>query len=88
MTKKGSKQNKKNSKSKVNPESPWLKMRTGLLIVSIVSIGIGAFMGWAVYQIDKNIMEGLLWGLGFGGAIWGIFFIAFYFNRAVRGKRD
>lgn len=79
-------QSKKNPKTKSNPNA-WIQMRTGLIIICIISIAIGLFMGWTVYQIDNNFSEGILWGLGFGGAIWVIFFIALYFNRFVRGNR-
>ena len=86
MAKKQPVQSKKKPKAKSNPNA-WIQMRTGLIIICIISIAIGLFMGWTVYQIDNNLSEGILWGLGFGGAIWVIFFIALYFNRVVRGNR-
>lgn len=86
MAKTQPKQKKKRPKAKSNPNA-WIEMRTGLIIICIISIAIGGFMGWSVYQIDHNLAEGILWGLGFGGAIWGIFFIALFFNRVVRGNR-
>jgi len=87
MAKTQTKQKKKKQESRGNLNSTWLQMRTGLIIITVVSIGIGIFMGRAVYQIDHNIQEGILWGLGFGGAIWAIFIIALLFNRIVRGNR-
>ncbi len=87
MAKTQTKQKKKKQESRGNPNSTWLQMRTGLIIITVVSIGVGIFMGRAVYQIDHNIQEGILWGLGFGGAIWAIFIIALLFNRFVRGNR-
>ena len=87
MAKQQTKTKKKDSKSKTNSNGPWLQMRTGLIIICIISIAIGVFMGWTIYQIDQNLQEGILWGLGFGGAIWGIFVIALLFNRFVRGNQ-
>jgi hypothetical protein len=43
------------------------------------------FMGWPAYQAMG--IEGILWGLGFGAAIWVIFFGAMYLNRLFRGNR-
>lgn len=78
-------QTKKPNKSKVDPNSPWIKMKTGLIVITIVSIGMAIFMGWPAYQAMGA--EGILWGLGFGAAIWVIFFGALYFNRLFRGNR-
>lgn len=83
---KGSKnQISKSKKSKDDPYSPWIQMRTGLIVITIVSIGMAIFMGWPAYQALG--VEGILWGLGFGVAIWIIFFGALYFNRLFRGNR-
>ena len=81
-------QMKKSNKSKVDPHSPWIKMRTGLVVITIVSIGMAVFMGWPVYQATDSLAEGLLWGFGFGIAIWAIFFGAVYLNRLFRGNRE
>jgi hypothetical protein len=85
MAKASKNQKKKSNKSKVDPHSPWIKMRTGLIVISIVSIGMAIFMGWPAYQAMG--IEGILWGLGFGAAIWVIFFGAMYLNRLFRGNR-
>jgi hypothetical protein len=85
MAKKQAKQNKKKTKTQGDPTAPWIKMRTGLIIITIVSIGMAIFMGWPAYQAMG--FEGILWGLGFGAAIWVIFFGAIYLNRFFRGDR-
>ena len=85
MAKGSKKQTKKNTKSKSDPYSPWIQMKTGLIVITIVSIGMAVFMGIPAYQTMG--LEGILWGLGFGAAIWVIFFGALYFNRLFRGNR-
>jgi hypothetical protein len=86
MAKKQAKKNKKNQKVKSNTNAPWIQMRTGLIIMTIVSIGMAIIMGWPAYQALG--LEGILWGIGFGVAIWVIFFGAIYLNRLLRGNRD
>ena len=85
MAKGTKKQTKKTNKSKPDPYSPWIQMRTGLIVITIVSIGMAVFMGLPAYQAMG--LEGILWGLGFGVAIWVIFFGALLFNRFFRGNR-
>lgn len=82
MAKKSKKQTKK---SNMDPNSPWIQMRTGLIIITIVSIGMALFMGIPAYQAMG--LEGILWGLGFGAAVWVIFFGAVFLNRLLRGNR-
>jgi hypothetical protein len=65
----------------------WISMRSGLIVVSILSVGLTILIakttvpaiGWG---------EGLLWAIGFGAAIWVVFFGYYLFNRLVRNKRN
>ena len=47
-----------------------------------------ALTGWTAWQIHafKPWSESILWGLGFGIAIWLVFGLAYAFNRWARGK--
>lgn len=88
MTKKMKKipRSEKKAQARQNQSSVWISMRTGLIIVTVISIGMAVLtavttipaIGWA---------EGLLWSLGFGGAVWLVFAGYFYFNRFVRGGK-
>jgi hypothetical protein len=89
MAKLSRRQRKKEQKKQdqeTDPTSPWLAMRTGLTIVTILSIGMAIFVAWTVIPATSTV-EGILWGLGFGAGIWFVFVLAFAFNRFVRGKR-
>lgn len=77
--------NTKNTKNQQSTE-PWISMRTGLIVVSVMSIGMMAMTGY--YTISAlGWKEGLVWTLGFGAAIWVVFFGFLYFNRFVRNRK-
>jgi hypothetical protein len=63
----------------------WISMRTGLIVMALVSIGLGA---WTAYQISytRSIVESILWGLLFAGSIWLVFFGFMWFNRFLRRR--
>ena len=63
----------------------WISMRTALIVMAIVSIGLGA---WTAYQVSytRSIVESILWGLLFAGSIWLVFFGFMWFNRFLRRR--
>jgi len=75
----------KGSDSK-NSSDAWIPMRTGLIIVTAFSLGMAALTAWTAIPA-KGWLEGIFWGLVFGGGVWLVFMIALLFNRFVRGKR-
>ena len=92
MAKKAKKQSQKaksdkNSWSKARPEDPWISMRTGVGLMTLLSLGMSVLtmmqtvpaLGW---------VEGVLWGLGFGVAIWLVFVGFYFFTRWMRGRRS
>lgn len=85
MVKKIDQKNKENSKSTGTINEAWLSMRTGLIVMAVVSLGMGALTAWSGIQTQGTV-KGLLWGLGFGAAVWVVFVIALLFNRFLRGK--
>ncbi len=86
MSKKVKKQPRNKAKSNKKPEDPWISMRTGIIVISLISIGMAVLTAWSIIPA-LGWREGLLWGLGSGAAIWGVFMIALLFNWYVRGKR-
>ena len=53
--------------------------------MGLFSLVLVAFVTW---QLSAGLPfgEALLWGLGFGFAMWGIFWLAFSFNKFIRGR--
>lgn len=76
-----------NKNKKVEQNSAWISMRTGLTIVTVMSVGMMALTGY--YTIRAlGWGEGLLWTVGFGVAIWLVFFGFLYFNLYIRKKKE
>ena len=59
---------------------PWISMRTGVKIVAVTSIVMAVLTASQVIP-SKGWLEGILWGLLFGGLIWVIFFGNILLNR-------
>ena len=62
---------------------PWISMRSGLIIISITSIGMAVLTGIQVVPA-LGWGEGLLWSALFGALIWIIFFAMNFVNRFLR----
>ncbi len=75
---------KRKAKQEESPlNGPWIGMRTGIIIIAITSIGMAVLT--AIQAIpSKGTVQGILWGLLFGGLIWIIFFGFLLFNRWLR----
>jgi uncharacterized membrane protein len=62
---------------------PWISMRNGIIIISVVSIGMTVLTAIQAIPI-KGWVEGILWGVMFGAFIWALFFGMIYINRFLR----
>ncbi len=58
-------------------------MRTGLILITIVSIGMAVLTAFQSVPA-KGWLEGILWGLFFGGSIWIIFLVFLLYGRLFR----
>lgn len=58
-------------------------MRRGLIIMTITSIAMAVLTAWQVIP-SRGWLEGILWGLLFGGFIWLIFFGNILINKFLR----
>lgn len=58
-------------------------MRRGLIIMTITSIAMAVLTAWQVIP-SKGWLEGILWGLLFGGMVWAIFFGNILINKFLR----
>ncbi len=65
---------------------PWITMQSGIIIITIASIGMAVLTAIQVIPI-KGWLEGILWGLLYGGLIWAIFFGFMFINRFLRRKQ-
>ena len=81
MTKKTKKRKEQKEETSIN--QPWISMRSGLKIIAITSIGMAVLTAWQVIP-SKGWLEGILWGLLFGGLIWAIFFGNILITRFLR----
>lgn len=61
-------------------------MRVGLIIVAIASVVMAVLTAWQAIPL-KGTVNGILWGILYGGLIWVIFFGNLLLNRFLRRKR-
>jgi hypothetical protein len=79
----------KNKKDKQKTEDlstlnqPWIPMRTGIIVISIASVAMAVLTASQVIP-SRGWLEGILWGLLFGGLIWAIFFGNILINKFLR----
>jgi uncharacterized membrane protein len=84
VTKKKELQDGKQSKSITPlPAEPWISMQNGKLIIIFTSIGMAVLTAIQVIPV-KGWVEGILWGLLFGGLIWIIFYGLIFVNRLLK----
>ena len=73
----------KKQKEEGLPTQPWVSMRGGMIIMAITSLLLAALIAWQVIPAN-GWLEGILWGLLFGGMIWAIFFGNLWITRKLR----
>jgi hypothetical protein len=80
---------KKTPKVKAQKEDslmkPWVTMRGGLIIMAITSLVLVVLIAWQVTP-STGWLEGIGWGLLFGGMIWIIFFGNLWITKKLRNK--
>jgi hypothetical protein len=77
------KQKEKGTSQPLQPAGAWISMRTGLILITIVSVGMAVLT--AVQSVPaKGLAEGIMWGLIFGGSIWIIFLVFLLYGRLFR----
>lgn len=74
---------KTKSSTGLPPAEPWISMRSGAIIITFTSIFMAVLTAMQVIPI-RGWLEGVLWGLLFGGLIWVIFFGMIYINRFLK----
>lgn len=77
------KKKKTDQELKERLNKPWISMRRGIIIMAFTSIAMAVLTAWQVIP-SRGWLEGILWGLLFGGLIWVIFFGNILLNRFLR----
>ena len=82
--KKQPKKEKEEKPKKVAPNinEPWIAKRTGILIITLMSLGFTVFVSWILYPAEG--LKGILWGAGIGLSLWVVFLLSLGFNKLVR----
>lgn len=75
----------KKQKEELNLNQPWISMRKGMIIMAITSVAMAVLTAWQVVPA-RGWVEGILWGLLFGGLIWAIFFGNILINKFLRRR--
>ncbi len=80
------KEEKTPKKEVPNINDPWIGQRVGLRFMALLSLVLAIYMAWQLWP-SEGPLGSILWGLGFGAAIWGVFGLSLAFNKYVRRRR-
>jgi hypothetical protein len=69
----------------VDPRDPWIKGRTGVLIIAVLSVILAIFTGVNVYKM-LGLGQAILWGIGSAVGLWIMFGGLYLFNRLFRAR--
>ena len=85
--------NKKKTEPKKNEpvnydelRKPWIKKRTGYIVIAVVSIALGAMTAAQIIMGSGDWGHGILWGVIFAAMVWLVFFGMAWFQTMLRGK--
>ncbi|MGE5463941.1 MAG: hypothetical protein ACM3PS_11340 [Syntrophothermus sp.] len=65
------------------PVQPWVSMRGGMIVMAITSVALAVLVASQVIP-STGWLEGILWGVLFGGMIWVIFFGNLWITKRLR----
>lgn len=82
MAKKSKQKDKNQITEQIPLDTPWISMRNGIIVISIASIAMAVLTAWEVIPV-KGVIQGLLYGIFFGGLIWMIFLGFTFFRRII-----
>ncbi len=71
---------KKEAENNRSERKPWLSWKTGIKTMTVVSLSLALWVGWQVSSTEGP-GAGILWGLGFGGSLWLVFFGMNFFHQ-------
>lgn len=73
----------KNSQKADSSREAWIKPRTGLIVIIVISVLLAGYMFWQLLP-SEGFGGALLWGLGAGASIWAVFGLNYLLNKSVR----
>ena len=79
------KQLKQKTRSQPEARKGWIRRKTGLKILAVISILLAVFEAWQISSF-KSPLESILWGIAFGASIWVIVGIYFAFTRLINRR--
>lgn len=83
MAKNKNKTKRPKEKKEELPVQPWVSMRSGMIIMAITSVALAVLVASQAIP-STGWLEGILWGVLFGGMIWAIFFGNLWITRKLR----
>jgi hypothetical protein len=84
---KGTKGKERKRSPFVDPRDPWIKGRTGVLIIAVLSVIVAIFTGVNVYRMAGALDKAFVMGIGSAVGLWILFGALYLFNRLFRGRR-
>ncbi|MDD2522934.1 MAG: hypothetical protein PHW11_08990 [Anaerolineaceae bacterium] len=90
MSTKNKKPNTK-KKEEVNWEEfrkPWIKKKTGLIVIAVVSLALGVLTAAQIVMGGGGWGRAILWGFIFAAMVWLVFFGMAWFQGLLHGKPD
>ncbi len=80
---------KANQKQEMNWDElrkPWIKKKSGFIVITIVSIALAILTGAQIVMGSGDWGNAILWGLIFGGMVWAVFFGMSWFQGLMHPK--
>ena len=65
------------------PIKPWVSLRGGMIIMAVTSVALAVLVASQAIP-STGWLEGIMWGLLFGGMIWAIFFGNLWITKKLR----
>lgn len=68
------------------PATGWISLRTGLVLITLISAGLGIFVSWQL-RGSGNTAATLVWSLAAAFSIWAVFGGVLWLGKRVRRTR-
>jgi hypothetical protein len=83
--KKNTTNKQKSTKAEMPPVEPWISMRTGIIVITFLSVAMIIFVMWTLGD-SGTLADRVRYALVRGGSIWVIFLLVYLFNRFIRNR--
>ena len=79
----GSRKQEESLEKQLKVGEPWIERSAGMKWLLILSVITAGYITWQL-EPSLGFWEALLWGLGFGGSLWLIFYGMQWFRKLLR----